>query len=162
MAFFKKYLGTLIEVTDSFKGDGYEISASLHTEYTYPFNDWYWFDNIELAKEFFFTKSVSMVTLESAKKYIQKILDDEAATKGYGDEKTAPSVAIVSYVDDLNLRFATEAKDFKDWRSKVWSAAYSYLSEIESGHIAMPENFEKLKELVPKIVWTVTAPSNIT
>jgi hypothetical protein len=33
--------------------DGNELDSFLHETYTYPFNDWYWFDSEEEAKLFF-------------------------------------------------------------------------------------------------------------
>lgn len=53
MAFYKLDNEQLIEAPNFVSAPNYELSASKRTEYEFPVDGWYWFDNIEIAKSFF-------------------------------------------------------------------------------------------------------------
>lgn len=54
MAFYKLENTELLEAPNFvILPDGLELFADRKDEYTYPVNDWYWFDSLEQAKTFF-------------------------------------------------------------------------------------------------------------
>lgn len=53
MSFFKLDNTELLEAPNFIYAPGYELAATLHEEYTYPYDGWYWFDTQEEAKTFF-------------------------------------------------------------------------------------------------------------
>ena len=62
---------------------------------------------------------------------VQNHLDNKAAEKGYGDEKTSPIVSACSYAAVPN-EFQTEAVIFLQWRSAVWAKCYQIMGEVEA------------------------------
>lgn len=159
MSFYRKYMGSLVEAPNGVQEADFELLAQNHKDYTYPIDGWHWFDTHEQAVDFFNAVTTPMVTVDLAKQFIQKYLDEVASAKGYGDDKTSPSISIVSYYNDINPVFAREASDFKEWRSKVWTACYSYLSEIQAGRMSPPKDFEQLRSMLPVITWSVHVPT---
>lgn len=78
---------------------------------------------------------------------IDRWLDSVARDMQYRD-----IVSAVTYVDDVNPKFAAEAQALKDWRSNVWTSASVLMVEIMTGQRPIPENFDALKALLPQFV----------
>lgn len=49
MPFYKKDNIELLVALTRVQGPGYLLDAEQYTEYTYPVDGWYWFDNLEAA-----------------------------------------------------------------------------------------------------------------
>jgi hypothetical protein len=74
---------------------------------------------------------------------IQRLLDSAAQARGYDDISTA-----VTYADESAvLKFQTEGRAFRAWRSLVWAAAYQVLDDVLSGRRTEPTIESLLKEL---------------
>lgn len=74
---------------------------------------------------------------------VQNHLDAAARALGYDDIKTA-----VTYADEpAVLKFQTEGKAFRAWRSLVWAACYAILDDVLAGERLPPTIDELLAEL---------------
>jgi len=50
MTFYKRDGDTLLEAPTTVIGPGYELYAENHSEYTYPVEGWYWFEDMDAAE----------------------------------------------------------------------------------------------------------------
>ena len=53
MAYYKRDGEELLTAPNGVDGPGYSLTVENHSEHSYPFNGWYWFDTEEEAKTFF-------------------------------------------------------------------------------------------------------------
>jgi len=49
MTFYKRDGDTLLEAPTTVIGPGYELYSENHSEYTYPVEGWYWFEDMDTA-----------------------------------------------------------------------------------------------------------------
>ncbi|MGZ8172877.1 MULTISPECIES: hypothetical protein [Methylobacter] len=94
------------------------------------------------------------LTIADYEKAVQDHLDNTAKVRGYGDDRTSPTISIATYDNDPNPRFANDAATFKSWRSSVWTHCYDLLSAVESGTRVAPSIDALLAEL-PELVWAI-------
>ena len=78
---------------------------------------------------------------------IQTHLDDTARQRRYDSIHTA-----ISYRDDANPVFASEAAVLFAWRSAVWTYSTAELDKVMAGERDIPTIEEFVAEL-PEIVW---------
>ena len=64
------------------------------------------------------------------------------------------AISLVSYVDDPNPEFDTEARVFRKWRSDVWVYTISELTKIDNGERSAPETIESFIAELPVIQWS--------
>ncbi|MGZ8171799.1 MULTISPECIES: hypothetical protein [Methylobacter] len=95
-----------------------------------------------------------MLTIADYEKAIQDHLDTSASKRGYGDNRTSPAVSIVTYDNDPNPRFSSDAAIFKAWRSAVWTHCYEVLSAVESGGRVAP-SIDALMAELPVLDWAI-------
>lgn len=86
-------------------------------------------------------------TVEAYSAAVQQLLDQTAGERRYDSIQTA-----VTYRDDPNPQFASEAAALFAWRSAVWTYADTELAKVEAGERAVPTIAEFLTEL-PSIDW---------
>lgn len=153
MAFYFKHGKELLEAPERVQGIDYELLAGQHESYVYPVDGWHWFNTEEQARAFFLKPPDVNASVKKFTAAIQQYLNAEAASRGYGDERTAPSVAICTYVGDPNPKFAQEAEAFKVWRSKVWTACEEFVVKVATGQETMPADIEQVKRMLPAMVW---------
>lgn len=77
---------------------------------------------------------------------VQEYMDSKAQELNYDSIFTA-----ITYENDSNSKFASEAKAFKAWRSNVWTTCYAILDECLSGTREVPTK-EELISLLPELV----------
>lgn len=53
MAFYKLENEQLLEAPNFVSAPTYELLVNKKDEYQYPFDGWYWFDTMDIAKQFF-------------------------------------------------------------------------------------------------------------
>lgn len=81
---------------------------------------------------------------------IQQYIDQTAQARGYDNGYTC-----ASYFEDVNPRYASDAKRFKDWRSQVWTTA----NEILNNYLSNPQtptelpSIESIISNFPVIEW---------
>jgi hypothetical protein len=81
------------------------------------------------------------ISLNSAA--IQAELDRQALAKGYDSIISACSYA----AQPEGAPFQSEGAAFLNWRSAVWSHAYSVLADVEAGNIPMPTPEEAVAQM---------------
>lgn len=86
-------------------------------------------------------------TLEVA---VQKHLDDTAAARGYGDDRTPPMVSACSYAGAPNA-FQAESQAFLQWRAACWQHCYQVMAAVMGGERAIPTAAQLIAEL-PSLV----------
>ena len=91
--------------------------------------------------------------LLSVRERVQTWLDEFAGSRNYGDEKTSPTVSIVTYVNDPNPKFAMEANYFIKHRSEVWVSLYQFLTKVLTGEEEVPRTFDEVKVNLPEQKW---------
>lgn len=80
--------------------------------------------------------------VDEYKEAIQVFMDAEATKLGYDNVFTA-----ISYENDDNPKFATEAAAFKKWRSAVWTYGLGELNKALEGEIEIPSIEEFIDSL---------------
>lgn len=75
---------------------------------------------------------------------VQEQLDRAARVHGFDDIKTA-----ITYRGDPNPQFAAHAEALFLWRSACWTAAYTYLGQVEAGVKPLP-TIDELPRLLPQ------------
>jgi len=98
---------------------------------------------------------ITKVTNEIITKYeqaIQSHLDLTAKLKGYGDNKTAPSVSARSYTGFENP-FQAECILYAKWCAACWIYAYTQLELVKSGTRAIPDSTESFISELPAFSW---------
>lgn len=78
----------------------------------------------------------------------QKLLDETAQSHGYDNIQS-----LVSYIDDPNKKFDSEAKAGKNWRSAVWTKIFDILNKLKIGEIKTPKSWQEIEQQLPKISW---------
>jgi hypothetical protein len=105
------------------------------------------------ADEYFSETPVEIVLaeeqlIEKFRAIIQRHLDEAAVRVGYDDIKTA-----VTYADEPSvLKFQTEGKALRAWRSMVWAYGYEQIDAVKSGARALPTPEELIAELPPLVM----------
>lgn len=84
---------------------------------------------------------------------VQKRLDDFAATRGYGDARTSPTVSIATYIGSIVPKFATEAAYFKDQRDLTWAKLYEIEADVLAGKRPAPKTFTEIEAELPELRW---------
>jgi hypothetical protein len=74
---------------------------------------------------------------------IQAELDRQAQAKGYDGIISACSYA----AQPEGAPFQSEGAAFLNWRSAVWSHAYSVLADVEAGNVPMPTPAEAVAQM---------------
>lgn len=99
-----------------------------------------------------------MELVQSKKRYtaavtriVQYHLDKTAEERGYGDERTAPSVSARSYAG-FESPFQQECIKYGKWASDCWQACFALQEEILSGSIPTPTDDEVIS-LLPPFSW---------
>lgn len=80
--------------------------------------------------------------VDEYKEAIQTFMDSEAQKLGYDNVFT-----VISYENDDNPKFATEASAFKKWRSAVWTYGLGELNKALNGEIEIPSIDEFISSL---------------
>lgn len=99
------------------------------------------------APKYVYELAADQPTIEAYSAAVQQLLDATAGERRYDSIQTA-----VTYRDDPNPQFASEAAALFAWRSAVWTYAYAELAKVEAGQRAVPTIAEFLTEL-PSIDW---------
>lgn len=78
----------------------------------------------------------------------QEKLDSFAREKQYDDIKT-----LVTYVDDANPVFDSQARIGKEKRSQMWTSLTKIMEDVVSGAREVPNSFEDIENDLPPLVW---------
>ncbi|MEF2073470.1 hypothetical protein [Consotaella aegiceratis] len=73
---------------------------------------------------------------------VQAMLDAKARERQYDSIQTA-----VSYRDDPNEQYATEARALFEWRSAVWQYATAQLAAVQAGERSQPNVSDFITEV---------------
>lgn len=84
---------------------------------------------------------------------VQQRLDDFAASRGYGDERTAPIVSACSYASSTHARYGVEGRYCLDARERTWDSVYGILADVKAGKRPVPADFSNIEADLPELEW---------
>lgn len=82
-----------------------------------------------------------------AQNLIESHIEQTAKQRGYDNGFTC-----ATYVSSTIPTWKAEAETFIQWRDTIWSWAFNYLAQIESGQIAIP-SLEDIQANISQITW---------
>jgi len=92
-------------------------------------------------------KAVLDTARSTLRDFVQSVMDQTAATRGYDNILSA-----CTYATSTVEKFRSEGQACVDWRDKMWSECYRLLDEVLAGTRPVPTTGELLK-LLPEIEW---------
>lgn len=138
------YTSDLRYAPNAVYGPGFSLLKEDKDTYVYPVQGWTWFNNRDEAVA---ASNSTPEQLEAARValVIQDLLDSTA--RGYGFDSI---LSAVSYLNDRNPEFSSNARKLFDWRSRVWTTAAQIKTKILSGEIQQPTD-EEFLAMLPSI-----------
>ena len=86
---------------------------------------------------------------------VQQRLDDFAATRNYGDERTAPIVSACSYASSNHPKYGVEGRYCVEIREQTWDKVYEIEAEVLAGTRPMPLSYSEIEPELPALVWPI-------
>jgi hypothetical protein len=118
--------------------------------------NWIWDWNIQDLDANVVKANADAAVLEFKKEMtrrVQERLDLFAATRGYGDDRTSPTVSIATYIGSVVPKFAMEAEYFRNQRDLTWAKLYQIDAEVTAGTRPAPHSYEEIEAELPKLKW---------
>lgn len=121
-----------------------------YVEYTSSPGEWYnsSYEEVGSSIKQVWTEWTADQKIPAIQYNVQILLDSTAAEKNYDNIFTA-----MTYLDSKNPKFAAEASALRDWRDSMWTECYVYLDKVQKGEVIIPDNWEAVKEVLPKFEW---------
>jgi|GEM_PF-6121704 len=88
----------------------------------------------------------------SLEKAVQVHLDAFAASRGYGDERTAPIVSACSYAASTHPRYGADGRTCLAVREATWDKCFEIMASVLAGSRPAPAIAELIAEL-PALEW---------
>jgi len=88
---------------------------------------------------------------------VQNRLDDFAATRGYGDDRTSPIVSACSYSSSSHPKYGPEGRYCLQAREDTWDKVFEIEAAVLSGVRPMPISYAEIEAELPALVWPITA-----
>ena len=84
---------------------------------------------------------------------VQARLDNFAATKGYGDERTAPIEGAAKFAIGDDPKFGPEGRYCVKRAGETWRSLYTYMEQVMLGTAPFPREFKTVEENLPTLSW---------